>query len=65
MTRVSNDHRPGQPGRFESVGWTSELWSSEFEIMVKHGGPAGFYTENGVITNYDHKDPCCFELIIN
>ena len=31
--------------------------------MVKHGGPAGFYTENVVITNYDHIDPCCFKLI--
>ena len=44
----------------DSRAWlTSELWSSEFKIMVKHGGPAGFYIENGVITNYDHIDPCC------
>ena len=41
------------------VWLTSELWSSEFKIMVKHGGPAGFDIENGVITNYDHIDPCC------
>ena len=42
----------------DSRAWlTSELWSSEFKIMVKQGGPAGFYTENGVITNCDHIGP--------
>ena len=50
----------------DSRAWlTSELWSSEFKIIVMHGGLAGFRTENGVITNYDHIDPCCVELIIN
>ena len=50
----------------DSRAWlTSELWSSEFKIMVKHSGLAGFHTENGVITNYDHIDLCCVELIMN
>ena len=44
---------------------TSELWSSEFRIMVSQGGPAGFYNEIGVITDYDDIEHCCVELIIN
>ena len=32
----------------DSRAWlTSELWSSEFIIMVKYSGPTGFYTEIG------------------
>ena len=55
-----------QIDQVDSRAWlTSELWSSDFKIMVKHGGPSGFYTENGVITYYDQIDPCCEELIIN
>ena len=32
---------------------TSELWSSEFKIMVRHRGPAEICSENGVIKYYD------------
>ena len=50
----------------DSRAWlTSELWSSELRIMVSEGGPAGFYNEIGVITDYDDIEPCCIELIIN
>ena len=32
----------------DSRAWlTSELWSSDFKIMVKYSGPSGFYTEIG------------------
>ena len=68
-------HQQHQCSNFASLGkedlvdltaWlTSELWSSEFRIMVSQGGPAGFYNEIGVVTDYDDIEHCCVELIIN
>ena len=43
----------------DSRAWlTSELWSSEFKIMVKECGPTQFCTENGLVTDHDDMDPC-------
>ena len=43
----------------DSRAWlTSELWLSDFKIMVEECNAAQFCTEYEVITNYDDMDPC-------